>query len=200
MLFSPKFWQHMAIIFLIYWWQVVLYIYSRSTWVWNWVWNKQSRWPGNLPRQQTAAAACVHPTPRDLPGDSRPETAAPSPRSCEANPGQAPRPGHGLMALSLSLSIAERRSAQHVGVEKRSSTSSSCSSSSSVAAYWLQIAFFSHVVCCFGCLPAACLMKCPGKLCYAEIEVAIAFNWWTLIVLVPLLGFCIGCKNCANWF
>ena len=43
------------------------------------------------------------------------------------------RPGHGLMALSLSL--AERRSAQHVGVEKRSSTSSSCSSSSSVAAY-----------------------------------------------------------------
>jgi len=74
-----------------------------------------SRWPGNLPRQQTAAAACAHPMPRDLPGDSRPETAAPSPRSCEANPGQAPRPGHGLMALSLSLCGAEIGSARWSG-------------------------------------------------------------------------------------
>ena len=36
--------------------------------------------------------------------------------------------------------------------------------------------FFNHVVCCFGCLPAACLMKCVGKQCYTEMKVAIAFT------------------------
>ena len=34
----------------------------------------------------------------------------------------------------------------------------------------------NDVVCCFGCLPAACLMKCVGKQCYTEMKVAIAFT------------------------
>ncbi|KAG2568967.1 hypothetical protein PVAP13_7NG364425 [Panicum virgatum] len=81
----------------------------------------------------------------------------------------------GLSNKQQSANLTGHQGLKNVTCHSRSKVASATSAMKSVFLQEVQQQD-SHVVCCFGCLPAACLMKCLGEQCYTEIEVAIAFT------------------------